>query len=87
MSGGSLVVAFHAAEKTRPLLRKALQGAANLALRQKIAGGSQNSFLLPADVFEIVFALLHVSPILVFVAQQAKLAVAIRHRQREVGFG
>lgn len=35
---------FHAAEKTRLLQRKTLQGEANLALRQKIAGGAQNSF-------------------------------------------
>jgi hypothetical protein len=35
---------FHAAEKTRPLQRKTLQGDANLALRQKIAGGTQNTF-------------------------------------------
>ncbi|SOF00315.1 hypothetical protein SAMN05446635_8369 [Burkholderia sp. OK233] len=30
---------IHAAEKTRPLQRKSLQGAANVALRQKITGG------------------------------------------------
>lgn len=30
---------IHATEKTRPLQRKSLQGAANVVLRQKIAGG------------------------------------------------
>jgi hypothetical protein len=34
---------FHAAEKTRPLQRKTLQGATNLALRQKIAGRFQRT--------------------------------------------
>ncbi|WNC93686.1 hypothetical protein RI103_23140 [Paraburkholderia sp. FT54] len=41
---GALAITCHATEKTRPLQRKTLRGAANFALRQKIAGERQNTF-------------------------------------------
>jgi hypothetical protein len=42
---GTLAMPIHAAEKTRPLQRKSLQGAANVALRQKIAGVFQRAIM------------------------------------------
>ncbi|CAB3642765.1 hypothetical protein LMG24238_00434 [Paraburkholderia sediminicola] len=77
---------IHATEKTRPLQRKSLQGAANVALRQKIAGGF-NARSWPADVFQIMLALFHIRPIRVFVARHAELAVAIGDRQRQIRLG
>ncbi|GGC55794.1 hypothetical protein GCM10011400_49440 [Paraburkholderia caffeinilytica] len=53
----ALATPIHAAEKTRPLQRKSLQGAANVILRQKIADRFA-SRSWPADVLPIVLALL-----------------------------
>jgi len=41
----ALAMPIHTAEKTRPLQRKSLQGAANVALRQKIAGAFQRAIM------------------------------------------
>ncbi|CAE6760073.1 hypothetical protein R69888_03370 [Paraburkholderia haematera] len=82
----TLTTPIHAAEKTRPLQRKSLQGAANVALRQKIAGRF-NARSWPADVLQIVLALFHMSPVRIFVARHAELAVAIGDRQRQIGLG
>jgi hypothetical protein len=57
--------------KTRPVQRKALQGATNLALRQKIAGSFQRA-ITAGDVLQIVFAFLHVSPVLACIAREAR---------------
>lgn len=81
-----LAMPVHATEKTRPLQRKSLQGAARMTPQQTIAG-CFNARSWSADVLQIVLGFLHVGPVLVLVACHAEFAVAIGNRQRQIGLG